>query len=428
VVKVNVIEEPALKRVLEIEIPADEVAGELREMVEEYRRTITLPGFRKGKAPLHMVEAQIGQDLESEYLRRALPRAYLEALKETGLEPAADPDIKDLQFRQGEPLRFHAHIEVWPKFELSGHRDLPLVREEFEVTDEDIDAELASFRDSRATWEPVDRPGQGGDLVAVEYWVLDAAGNRGEDMKSGVIEIGGQGTPEPFNQALMGAQKGESRRVVLPAVQHTSDEGVHEHPEQVFDLIVKEVREKVLPALDDAFAKAALGNEEADLEALKARVRLSLEGREMLRSREELERRLFDELLSRNPFDLPISVVDSALGDVMNSLKRDRGGEDLSAEEEQQARDYYRPAVERRLRSDLLVAQAGRLESITVTDEELDEEIRKYAEREKTTAAEVRGKLRKSGGLDRLRDDMYRHKVVETLLGLARVETVKKRR
>lgn len=426
-VKVNVIEEPALKRVLEIEIPADEVDGGLREVVEEYRRQVVLPGFRKGKAPLDMVKAQMADSLESEYLRKALPRAYMEALTESGLEPAAEPEIKDLQFKQGEPLKFSAHIEVWPKFELTGYKDLSMVREEQEVTDEDIHGEMEQFRNAQATWPAVDRPAQGGDRVALEYWVLNAAGERGE-AQNGVIEIGGDGTPEPFNQALMGASKGESRRLVLPAAAHTTEEGVHEHPEQTFDIVVTEVREKTAPPLDDAFAKEALGSDSADLEALKARIRLSLESRQMMKSRDRLEETLFDELIARNPFDLPGSIVTSALSDVIERARRDQGGEEIPPEQEQQMREYYRPAVERRLRSDLIIAAAGRAFDVQILDEDVDNEIARYAGRENTTPAEVRGKLKKTGGLDRLRDDMYRHKVIEALLGQARVDVVKKGR
>jgi trigger factor len=154
----------------------------------------------------------------------------MEALEESGLEPAAEPEIKDLQFKKGEPLKFAAHIEVWPKFELSGWQGLSMVREEQEVSDQDIEAELDTFRQSQATWGPADRPAQGGDRVALDYWLLNAAGERGEEQQTGVIEVGGAGTPEPFNQALMGVSKGESRRVVLPAVSHTTEEGCTSTP------------------------------------------------------------------------------------------------------------------------------------------------------------------------------------------------------
>jgi len=426
-VKVNVIEEPQLKRVLEIEIPADEVDGGLREVVEEYRRQVILPGFRKGKAPLDMVKAQMADSLESEYLRKALPKAYMEALTESGLEPAAEPEIKELKFKQGEPLKFNAHIEVWPKFELTGYQGLQMVREEQEITDEEITAEMEQFRNAQATWPGVDRPAQGGDRVALDYWILDAEGNRGE-AQSGVIEIGADDTPEPFNQALMGASKGESRRMVLPAAAHNTEEGVHEHPEQTFDIVLTEVREKTAPPLDDGFAKQALGSENADLEALKARVRLSLESRQMMKSRDRLEETLFDELITRNPFEVPGSIVTSALSDVVASAKRERGGEEVPAEEEREIREYYRPAVERRLKSDLIIAAAGKALGVQILQEDVDNEIIRYAGRESITPAEVRGKLKKSGGLDRLRDDMYRHKVIEALLGQARVDVVKKGR
>lgn len=425
-VNVNIVEESALKRVLQIEIPADDVAGQLREMVEEYRKDVVIPGFRKGKAPLDMVKARVGESLESEYLRQALPRAYMEAIEESGLHPAADPEIKDLQFKPGEPLRFAAHIEIWPSVTLTEHRELPLAREEFEVTDDDVATEVETLRQSRATFEAVDRPAQGTDLVAVDYWVLDDAGNRG-DQRDGVIEVGGQSTPEPFNQALMGAVKGESRKVVLPATTHTTAKGVHEHPEQVFELLIREVREKRLPPVDDALAKAALGTDTADLDGLRARIRLSLEAREMMRSRDALEETLFDELIRRHPFDVPDSAIRSALDDVVEAAGRERGGA-VPAEDAEKLREYYRPAVERRLRKDLLIAAAGRQENVEVTDDEVEAEIGRFAEREKTTPAEVRGKLKKNGGLDRLRDDMYRHKVVETLLGLGRVDVIKKRR
>ncbi|HEX7878820.1 MAG TPA: hypothetical protein VF720_05390, partial [Candidatus Eisenbacteria bacterium] len=145
-------------------------------------------------------------------------------------------------------------------------------------------------------------------------------------------------------------------------------------------------------------------------------------------SRDRLEETLFDELIARNPFDLPGSIVRSALDDVVERLKRERGGQDIPAEEVAQVREYYKPAVDRRIKSDLIIAAAGRLLEVQILDEDVDNEIARYAEREKTTPAEVRGKLKKTGGLDRLRDDMYRHKVIETLLGQARVDVVKKGR
>lgn len=423
--KVNVIEEPACRRVLEIEIPAEDVERELEALVEDYRRDLALPGFRKGKAPREMVRARISDKLEGDFLKRALPRAYVAALEETRLNPAGEPEIRDLQFRPGEPLRFRAHVEVWPDVQVTGYREISLVREEFEVTDEEIDRSLQLFRESQATSEAVDRPAQGGDLVATEYWVLDAEGKRGE-MKEGAIEVGGPGTPEPFNQALMGVNRGESRRVLLPGAAHTTEEGVHEHPEQVFELLVKEVRERRLPALDDAFARAALGSETAGLEDLRARIRLNLEGQEKMRSREQVEEALLAEIVARTPFELPPGPVGATLEDVVARARQERGT--LSPEDEARLRETWQPVVERRLRTDLIIQAVGRQEGLTITDEEVDAEIARFAEREGKPVAEVRGKMKREDMLDRLKDDMFRHKVLQTLLGLAKIDVIKKRR
>jgi trigger factor len=135
--------------------------------------------------------------------------------------------------------------------------------------------------------------------------------------------------------------------------------------------------------MDDAFAKLALGSENADLESLKARVRLSLESREMMKSRDRLEETLFDELIARNPFDLPGSIVRSPWTTWSERLKRERGGQEIPAEEEPQVREYYQPAVERRIKSDLIIAAAGRLLDVQILDEDVDNEIVRYAEREK---------------------------------------------
>jgi trigger factor len=424
-VKVNVIEQPACKRVLEIEIPAEDVAGQMEELVEEYRRSMVLPGFRKGKAPREMVRARVGDTLESELLKKVLPKAYMEALEETRVNPAGEPEIRNLQFKIGEPLRFTAQIEVWPDVQVAGYREMSLMREEYEVTDEDVERSLKGFRESRAIEVKVDRPAQGGDVVGFEYWMLDFSGQRGE-MKSASIEIGAPSTPEPFNAALMGVHAGESRKVVLPATVHTSEEGVHEHPEQVFEVLVKEVHEKHLPPLDDDFAKAAMGSDSATLDEMKARIRLNLEAQVLMASREKFEEVLFDEILTRNPFELPEGVVTGALNNILENAKKDRG--ELSEEEESRLRSLYQPAVERRFRTDLVIQAIGRQENLNLTDEEVDQEIVRYAEREGKSAAEVRGRLKRGGDLDRLKDDMFRHKVVQTLLGLMKVDVLKKRR
>jgi trigger factor len=371
-----------------------------------------------------MVRARVGDALHGEFLKRALPKAYLEALEETRLSPAGEPEIKDLEFRQGEPLRFKAHLEAWPNVEITGYRELALIRNEFEVTDEDVDKALKVLRERRAAFDPVDRPAQGGDLVACEYWLLNELGERGE-MRTSAVEVGGAGTPEPFTKALAGACRGESRRVILPASSHAGAEGVHEHPEQVLDLIVKEVREIRLPPLDETFARGVMDKEDATLDDVKGMIRRSLEIDEAVRSMENLEEALFDEIIARNSFDLPEGAINATLNDIAEKARRDGP---LSEEEEREIKTAYLPAVERRLRIDHIVEAVARQEGVTVTGEEVDREVARLAERHGKQVAEVRGLLKRSKKLDRLAEEMLRHKVTGLLLSAAKVDVIKKRR
>lgn len=426
-VKVNVIEQPACKRVLEIEVPAEEVSRHTDDVVDEYRKNIALPGFRKGKVPRHLVKARIADSLQEEVLRRAIPAAYQQAVAEAEVHPAGEPQVKDLEFKDGEPLKFNVHIEVWPRFELAGYQELPLVREEYEITDEEVARQFDGLRESRATMDAVDRAAQATDVVAVDYWLVGASGERGE-LKQGLIELSAPGTPEPFNTALMTVKAGDDRRVVLPASTHTTESGeVHTHPEQVFDVHVNEVREKRLPALDDVFANGVMGTENAGgMAELTNRIRTHLEAEETRRSRQALEEALYDKLIAQSQFELPEGVIKSELDEIVARARKEH--ERLSDEDEAKLRGAYRPGIERSLRIELILAAAGRQENVKLEEEEVDAEIKRYAEREGKSVAEIKGRLRRTEAMDRLRNDMYKHKVIERLLSLAKVETTRKRR
>ena len=224
------------------------------------------------------------------------------------------------------------------------------------------------------------------------------------------------------------ANEGRSRRVVLPATSHTTESGeVHQHPEQLFDVLVKEVREKKMPVQDDAFANAVMGAEAAGgLEELKKRIRAHSEAEEARRSRQALEEALYDQLLSRTNFDIPEGIVKSELDEVVNRARKEHPT--LSDKDEAQLREAYRPGIERSLRVELILAAAGRQENVRLEEDEVDAEIKRYAEREGKSVAEVKGRLRRTDAMDRLRNDMYKHKVIEKLLELAKVETTRKRR
>ncbi len=422
--KVNVKEEPAWKRVLEIEVESAVVDRELDRVVEEYRRRLVLPGFRKGKVPAELARKHLGDDIEGEVLRRVIPDALDGALKDADLKPLGDPRISNLKFNPGQPLVFTATVEVMPQVEITGYEGLKLTRDQPDIQEEDLNRTLDHLRDQNADLEEADRPAHGGDVVVVRYRELDASGKSDPEQEPVEVslELGSTRTPEAFNRELMGTVVGDMKEVPLDYPADYPDEKLAGSSRR-FHVTVGKVQEKIWPALDDAFAKKVLGTEDATLEDLKSRIRLNHEAEARMRSMQDMESNLVNRLLELNPFELPRGVVDSTLDRIMERVEKENPN--MPPDEESRVREQYRSHVERQYRMDILMESVGRQEGIEVTEEDLDKELSSYAEREGQPVEKVKARIKKEGDLERLRDDLFRRRVLDRLSEKADVTVAK---
>ena len=418
--KVTVREEPAWKRVLEIEIEPDVVSEELDRVVEEYRRRLVLPGFRKGKVPVEIARRHLGEDVEEEVLRRLLPDAIDTALRDHALKPLGDPRVSNLHFKSGEPLAFTAVVEVMPEVQVGGYEGLTLTREQQEVTEEDLQKVLDELRDRNADLEDVDRPAHKGDVVVIRYLELSALGNlpEGEEPTELSLELGSPRTPEVFNKELDGAVLGDMKRIPLTYPPDYPDDKLAGSTRN-FHVTVAKVQEKVWLPLDDAFARKVLGSEDAKLDDLKSRIRLNLEAEARMHSMQHLENKLVHRLLELNPFDLPEGVVDGAVARVLEKVREENPT--LGPDEEQKVREHYKDQIGRHYKVDILMDSVARQEGIEVTDEDLDKELESFAQQESQNPAQVKARLKKEGSLERLRDDLFRRRVLDRLVEKAAV-------
>jgi len=418
--KVNIKEEPAWRRVLEIEVEAGEVSQELDRAVNEYRKRLVLPGFRKGKVPADVARRHLGDNLEDEVLRSLVPRALEDAIRTHDLHIVGDPRVSNLQFQPGQPLSFTATVEVRPQVTVQGYEGLKLTREQPEIEAEQIDRVLDRLRDQNATLEEVDRPAQGNDVVVIRYREIDAEGKplNEDDPVEVDLTLGHEDTPEVFNRELPGMVVGEMKRVPLTYPADYPDEDLAGRTRH-FHVTVGKVQEKIWPPLDDAFAKKVLDSEDATVEDLRTRIRLNLEVEARMASHRALENHLIQRLVELNPFDLPQGLIDSTLERIAEQARREKPG--LPPDEEVRIKEAYRPGVEQRYKVDILFDAVARQEGIEVTDEDLDRELASFAEREKRPVAQVKGELKREGGLDRLRDDLFRRRVIDTLVEKADV-------
>lgn len=311
------------KRSLEIEIPLDEVERARQRVTSSLKARVRLPGFRPGKAPVSMIQSRFESDIRNEVLEMLLPQAFRERVEKDELKVVGAPNITDLKFDAGQPIRFKADFEVAPEFELGEYRGLPVKYEEPTVTDEEVEKRLASMRESKAEYPNLDpRPVEGGDFVLVHLKSLEGLAEAiDQDVQ---IEVGGVETLPAFNEALIGLAPDESKEV---SVTYPEDYGQERLAGKTvrFELTPKFVRKKELPELDDEFARD-LGDYQT-LYELKEAVRKSIFHEKQYVAQQEAKEMLVDRLVENNGFPVPEAYVDRQIENQVRTQLRNLAGE-----------------------------------------------------------------------------------------------------
>ena len=408
----------AWQKVLTIEVPPDELAEDYNAILEDYQKRAVLPGFRKGHVPRNVLELQFGHSLEHEVLERAVKRSYERAVREQNLEPVSYPAIDKIRFDKGKPLTYEAKVDVRPAVTPRDYFGLDITADDTAVGDEEVDKALEELRQRTAEWVPVEREAKEGDAVLVDYVRLNAKGKpiHRSQQKDALVELDAPGLLPEFRQTLLGKNVRDHADF---AVTYPAEFGNEElrGKSVTFSLDVKGVRERKVRPLDDAFATDVVGMR--DLAELKARVRLNLEGEAKLRALRGQEDAMVDQILAKNPLDLPESMVREYLEELLQRLRKE--GREVTPEEEERFRAEYRPQAERRIKRDLLVDAIIRAESVTVTDEEIDQTLRGAAS-EEAPPQEAEQLIRSPAQRDRARAHLGERKLFALLREKARLK------
>jgi len=242
------------RKTLTIEIPTDVVDAEIDRIARDYTKRARLPGFRPGKVPQSVVKQRFRDEILHDVMHGLIPRAVEEALQERGIEPVDTPNIRDVAVAEGQPLKFTAAFETVPPFDPGDLSSIMLRQPSAVVSDSDVDAVLQRLRERAAKYETVEgRPVAADDAVAVQ---LDRTGPDGKtDHHDEVsIQLGAPGNPPGFDANLVGLHAGESRTFTI----HFPDDYAAEElagTDQTYAVTIKGIRRRVLPDLDDEFAK-----------------------------------------------------------------------------------------------------------------------------------------------------------------------------
>jgi trigger factor len=402
---------------LDIEVPAEEVESRLEEVARRIQRRAVLPGFRRGRVPLDLVRQHFASHVEQEYLEGAVPRLTSDAVAEARLTAVVPPLVRNLRFVPGQPLRFEAVVDVRPEVEAKDARGIPVRRTVRPVDDAAVERVLQGLREDAAIFLDLDRAAERGDAVLFDSVRLDANGRRlpSTRLKSRRVRLGDEGLAPEIENALLGARAGTERQVQIT---YPAD---HPSPELAgktvrYALAVRKIQEKKLRDLDDNLARDVFGL--ATLEELRTRIRENLEGEARIRQQREMEAALSEELVRRHPFDLPERLVAWTLERVIEEATEGRPvNEDLRRELEQR----YRPGVERSLRREILLGAIARQEHLTVSGEEVAEEISRMAQAEPRQAARVRARYQSAERREALRDSLLERKAMDWVMGAAQV-------
>lgn len=421
------------KKLMRVEVEAQEVDKAFESMVKEFQKEAVFPGFRPGKAPRDMVLRKYEKDIQDEVKKKLITENYRKAVEDQKLDVVTRPDIEEIQFGRGQPLQFAATIETAPEFSLPEYKGLPVKLEARTVSAEDQERALDVLRQQQVKYNTVERPAQMGDVAVVSYtgtcegkpitdFAPDAKGlteqkNFWVEMQAGLFIPG-------FAEQLAGAKAGDKRTVTVdfPAdfvtPQLSGRKGAYE-------VEVVEVKEKVLPALDDAFAEA-YGAE--SLEKLRAGVRRDLEN-ELKYSRDKNTRtQLIRGLLDRVQFELPETAVAQETRNVVYDIVHENQKRGVSRESiEQQKEQIYAAAnrgAQERVKVMFLMGKIAEKENIKVSQEDLSRRINTLATMYQIPAEQFVKDLKKRNGLVEIYEQVLNEKVLQFLQQNARIEEV----
>jgi trigger factor len=399
-----------------VEIPTDIVNAEIERVARGYSRSARVPGFRPGKAPARVIKQRYRDQILHDVAHDLIPRALDDALRERGVEAVEPPDVRDVTVDEGQPLTFTASFDTVPSFETGDYAGLSLKRPSAHVETEAVDLALQRLRERAARFEAVEGRGiDHGDTVVVDLERKDSDGKT--DKHDNVnIELGAKANPPGFDEQLLGLAAGQHKTF---SIRYPQDYTLTElaNTEVSYSVVAKELKRRVLPELDDEFAKD-LGEFET-LDALRARVREDLEHEARHSAERDLRSELMKQLAARVPFEVPPSLVerelDRRLEDFARRLMEQKIDPRQAGIDWDAFRESQRAVAREAVAGAIYLDEVARREGLDPTAAEIDQELARWAEGSGRTPAAVRAALEKEGGMSRLAAGLRREKSIDFL-------------
>ena len=410
------------RRSLEIAIPAAEVETETSRVIADVQQRAKLPGFRPGKAPATLIRKQFAGDIRQRVMENLIPKYLQKQFEAENLNVVGTPDIKDVHFHEGEPLRFKAEFDVQPEIELKDYKGVEVPYQDPTVTDEDVQKRIEEIREQKADYSNIDpRPLENGDYAVVALESIE--GVEGEPVKQDemVLEIGGADTFEAFSENLRGVSPGESRDF---EVTYPEDYGAPRLAGKTvrFHATLKGIRKKELPELNDEFAQD-LGDYR-NMDELKEAVRKALFAQRERDAQQEAKNKILDKLVDQHDFPVPETYVERQIKNRVEQTLRAMSAEGVDPRslklDWEKVRESQREKAVREVKASMLLSKVAEREAVGVTREEVDREVERMARQQREPVAALQMRFEKDGTLGRIASHIQSEKTLTFLFEHAR--------
>jgi trigger factor len=407
---------------LRVEIPSAVVDEQIARVARSYSRQARIPGFRPGKAPARVIKQRYKDQILHDVAHELIPRAVDDALRERGVEAVDTPDIRDVTVEEGQALTFTASFDTVPPFEPGDYSTVSLRHPSNRVEEEAVDHALQRLRERAARFEPVEgRAVSGGDTVTLDL-ERKSGGVHLDHHHDVAVELGVKANPPGFDEALLGLEVGATKSFTI---HYPADYPIGElaNTDVSYTVVVKGIKRRVLPELDDEFAKD-LGDFET-LDALRVRVREDLQQEARRASDREMRAELMKQLAARVPFELPASLIERELDRRIEEFARRLSDQNIDPRQAgidwQAFRESQTAAAREAVAGAIVLDEVARRERLEVGEAEVEREVERYAERSGRTPAATRAALAKEGALSRMSGGLRREKSIDFLMARATI-------
>lgn len=422
----------SLRRRLRIEIPADRVNAEFSKITSDFQKIAQIKGFRAGKAPLSVVEKRYAKDIEEEVRRKLVPDAFREAVRQKKLQVVNVPGVEDVNPAQkGSTFSFSTVVDLAPDFSLPEYKGIKVKKTDVTVTDVDINQVIDRIREQRADYRTVDRAIQKDDYVIITY-TGKVDGQPIEEIVPAVPQLGKQEKfwiwikdnifLPGFGDQLIGAKAGEDRSVSVTFPDDFAQEALRGKKGQ-YEVKVEDVREKILPELDDALAQELA---QVPLAELKERIRVNVQADKERSARNDHAKQIFEFLRSKTQFELPESAVQNetqrALYDIVRENQQRGISEQLLEEKKEDIFNAAQTTARDRVKLGFIINKIAAAEKIEVSGEEFNAEIQFLAAQYGMTVEKLVKRLQENNSVEKVEEDILNRKTLDFLLQSATME------